>query len=115
MDGFLYQAPCSWYAASGKWDLSPGYQQYDSLFLTRGVETVCLKCHASRVQATLGTTNGYGVPPFQEGGVSCERCHGPGEAHVAGSGKMINPAKLAPERRDNICAQCHLSGEARIT
>jgi tetratricopeptide (TPR) repeat protein len=27
---------------------------------------------------------------------------------------MIDPAKLAPDRRDSICAQCHLSGEVRI-
>ena len=115
VDGFLYQAPVSWYAAPARWDLSPGYQQYDSLYLSRGIEPVCLECHASRVQPVPGTTNGYRAPPFREGGVSCERCHGAGEAHVAGRGKMINPAGLAPDRRDSICAQCHLSGEARIT
>ncbi len=114
VNGFLYQAPVSWYSAPAKWDLSPGYQQYDHLFLTRGIEPVCLQCHASRVQPVAGTTNGYAAPPFREGGVSCERCHGAGEAHIAGRGKMINPAKLAPDRRDSICAQCHLSGEARI-
>jgi Tetratricopeptide repeat/Cytochrome c554 and c-prime len=114
VDRFLYQAPVSWYSSPAKWDLSPGYQQYDSLFLTRSIEPVCLQCHASRVQPKAGTANGYRVPPFQEGGVSCERCHGPGDAHVAGRGKMINPAKLPPDRRDSICAQCHLSGEARI-
>ncbi len=27
---------------------------------------------------------------------------------------MVNPAKLEPVRRDAVCAQCHLSGEARI-
>ncbi|MGA3238282.1 MAG: tetratricopeptide repeat protein [Bryobacteraceae bacterium] len=118
VDGFLYQAPVSWYSAPAKWDLSPGYQQYDRLYLTRGVETVCLDCHASRLQPVAGTANGYRSPPFHEGGVSCERCHGAGEAHVAGRGKTIdaaiNPAKLAPDRRDSICAQCHLAGEARI-
>jgi hypothetical protein len=114
VDGFLYQAPVSWYAAPAKWDLSPGYQPYDHLFLTRPIEPVCLECHASRVQPIAGTVNGYRSPPFREGGISCERCHGPGDAHVAGHGKMINPAKLPPDRRDSICAQCHLSGVARI-
>jgi hypothetical protein len=114
VDGFLYQAPVSWYSAPGKWDLSPGYQQYDALYLTRGIEPVCLECHASGVQTVAGTTNGYRVPPFREGGVSCERCHGAGDAHAAGRGKIVNPAKLTAERRDSICAQCHLSGEARI-
>ena len=27
---------------------------------------------------------------------------------------MVNPAKLAPERRDSVCAQCHLLSEVRI-
>jgi hypothetical protein len=114
LGGFLYQAPVSWYSTPAKWDLSPGYQQYDHLFLTRGIEPVCLQCHSSGVQPLAGTANGYREPPFREGGVSCERCHGSGDAHVAGEGKMVNPAKLAPDRRDSICAQCHLSGEVRI-
>ena len=114
MDGFLYQAPVSWYSAPATWDLSPGYSQYDHLYLTRGIEPVCLDCHASGVQPAPGTANGYRAPPFREGGVSCERCHGPGDAHVAGKGKMIDIAGLAPGRRDSICAQCHLAGEARI-
>ena len=28
---------------------------------------------------------------------------------------MQNPAKLAPAARDSICAQCHLSGEVRVS
>ncbi|MBI3683998.1 MAG: hypothetical protein HY235_26805 [Acidobacteria bacterium] len=27
---------------------------------------------------------------------------------------IINPEKLGPERRDGVCAQCHLAGESRI-
>ena len=27
---------------------------------------------------------------------------------------MVNPARLTADRRDSICAQCHLAGEARI-
>ena len=114
LNGFLYQVPVSWYSAPHKWDLSPGYQQYEALYLTRGIEPVCLECHASGVQPVAGTTNGYRIPPFREGGVSCERCHGAGDVHAAGRGKIVNPAKLTADRRDSICAQCHLSGEARI-
>lgn len=113
VDGFLYQAPVSWYSAPARWELSPGYQQYQQLYLTRAIDPVCLDCHASGLRHTAGTTNGYGSPPFREGGVGCERCHGAGDAHVAGRGKMVNPAKLAADRRDSICAQCHLAGEAR--
>ncbi|MEN3333270.1 MAG: hypothetical protein V7641_2635 [Blastocatellia bacterium] len=37
-----------------------------------------------------------------------------GSEHNKGKSPMINPAKLDAARRDSVCAQCHLSGEARI-
>jgi Tetratricopeptide repeat/Cytochrome c554 and c-prime len=106
-DGFLYEAPVTYYSGSAKWDLSPNYDRYAYPFMTRAIVPGCLNCHASSLSAIAGSQNRFGSPPFQEGGVSCERCHGAGEA-------MINPAKLAPERRDSVCAQCHLSGEVRV-
>ena len=116
VDGFLYEAPATYYSRIGKWAPSPGYDRYSYPFLTRAIAPACLGCHASGVQAIAGTQNGYQSPPFLEGGVSCERCHGPGAQH-ASNGKpqdIINPVKLAPERRDSVCAQCHLSGEIRV-
>ncbi len=61
-----------------------------------------------------GTQNAYASPPFREGGVSCERCHGEGSDHIATGKPMLNPAKLAATERDSICEQCHLSGEIRV-
>src|SRR5205807_6665491 len=86
--GFLYEAPVAWYSAKARWDLAPGYEQYDHLFMTRGVEPGCLECHASRLRPAPGTRNGYRWPPFEEGGIACERCHGAGDDHVRGKGKM---------------------------
>jgi len=115
-EGYLFELPVTWYQQSGKWDASPGYEHETEVRLNRPVDPTCLSCHASRLQPIYGTQNRYADPPFLEGGVSCERCHGPGSEHVrnpAASG-MVNPAKLGREERDSICAQCHLTGEARI-
>jgi cytochrome c-type biogenesis protein CcmH/NrfG len=116
LDGFLFQAPVSYYSRGRKWGLSPGYQQHDFIHLTRAVGTGCLQCHASRLQPIAGTQNRFRSPPFLEGGIGCERCHGPGKNHVAKmtSGTIVNPAELDPTRRDSVCAQCHLTGVARI-
>jgi tetratricopeptide (TPR) repeat protein len=122
LDGFLFQSPVSYYTLASKWDVSPGYQRYPSINLTRAVETGCLQCHASRLQPVAGTQNRFADPPFLEGGVGCERCHGPGRNHVLkmssgnrkGSSQIVNPSKLDPARRDSVCAQCHLAGAARI-
>jgi hypothetical protein len=116
IDGFLYQAPINYYAAKNVWDMSPGYGSLRAMELNHPVDSTCLFCHASRVQPTRkGTINGFPDVPFLQNGVSCERCHGAGGDHVNGAGAMVNPAALAGERRDSICMQCHLEGEARIS
>ena len=115
-DGFLYEAPATYYRRTGAWAPSPNYDRYSYPFLTRAIAPACLQCHATGVQAIPGTQNGYRSPPFLEGGVGCERCHGPGEAHAASGRRedIVNPAALPAEQRDSVCAQCHLSGEIRI-
>lgn len=121
-NGYLFQSPVSYYSSLEKWDVSPGYQRNRTIDLARAVEPACLQCHTSRLQPVAGTQNRYSDPPFLEGGVSCERCHGPGSAHIAkmasgvkaGSRQIIQPAKLDAARRDSICAQCHLTGAARV-
>ncbi len=113
---YLYELPVTWYSQRAMWDASPGYEHTTEVQLNRAVEPSCLWCHASRVRPVLGTQNRYGDPPFAEAGVSCERCHGPGSEHVKNpqAAAMVNPARLLPDRRDSICAQCHLTGEARV-
>jgi hypothetical protein len=117
--GFLFESPATYYRQSAAWKASPGFESVDYPYLTRPVVPGCLQCHASGIQATPRTLNGYATPPFLENGVSCERCHGAGSDHIAAyaaqrQAKMQNPAKLAPGARDSICAQCHLSGEVRV-
>ncbi len=113
--GFLFESPVTYYRQSASWKASPGFADLDYPFLTRPVVPGCLQCPATNIQAKPGTLNGYATPPFQENGVSCERCHGPGSDHIGKGSKMVNPAKLAPAGRDSICAQCHLSGEVRVS
>ncbi|MEO7143982.1 MAG: tetratricopeptide repeat protein [Bryobacteraceae bacterium] len=117
-NGFVFEAPITWYARQGRWDMSPGYEDDRVSRWNRAVEADCLNCHSSQIRFAPGFENLYADPPFAQSGVGCERCHGPGSEHVAehGAGRpqMINPAKLDPARRDAVCAQCHMSGEARI-
>jgi hypothetical protein len=113
-DGFLFEAPVTWYAQTGSWDVSPGYASDPGSNWGRPIEPSCLFCHASQTNWREGTMNAYTDPAFQQDGIGCERCHGPGSMHVVGKGNMVNPAKLSPARRDAVCAQCHLTGQSRI-
>jgi predicted CXXCH cytochrome family protein len=114
VDGFLYEAPAAYYANSSSWKPAPGYADTDFPYLTRPVLPGCLECHASGIQRLPATQNAYASPPFLEGAVACERCHGPGSDHIALGAPMVNPAKLAARERDSVCEQCHLSGEIRV-
>ncbi len=116
VDRYLFQAPVSYYAANSEWRVSPGFERSESLNVSRPVESSCLNCHAGSIQTVAGTINAYNSPPFRENGIACERCHGPGERHIASPTRatIVNPDRLAPARRDSVCAQCHLSGEVRI-
>ena len=87
LEGHLFQAPVSYYAQTRKWDISPGFQEYDHAHLSRPIEVRCLECHASRLQPIEGTQNRFAEPPFLEEGVSCERCHG------SGSGSCVPQAE----------------------
>ena len=115
-EGFLYEAPVAYYASGNSWGLAPGYDGYSYPFLTRPIAPGCLACHASSVQAEPLTLNRYRSPAFLEGGVACERCHGDGAKHIASmkAGDILNPAKMTPDRRDSICAQCHLTGDVKV-
>jgi hypothetical protein len=114
--GYLFELPVTWYRQKQAWDASPGYEQDREVRLSRPIDPTCLSCHASRLRPIYGTQNRYADPPFLDNGVACERCHGAGSEHARnpGAAAMANPAKLAPDARDSVCAQCHLTGEARI-
>ena len=120
LDGFVFQAPASYYSAARRWGLSPGYSTKPYIDLARPIEPACLNCHASQIQHMGGTLNQYKDQPFLEAGVSCERCHGPGQPHIQAVRinspdlRIVNPKKLDSVRRDSICLQCHLTGAARV-
>jgi tetratricopeptide (TPR) repeat protein len=113
-DGFLFESPVNWYANARLWDMAPAYQTARAIPLNLPAYTSCLRCHVSGMQPPApGTDNRYPEPPFTANGVACERCHGPGDSHVNG-GAIVNPTKLTPARRDDICMQCHLEGKAAV-
>lgn len=113
-DGFLFESPVNWYANKQMWDTAPAYQTAREAPLDLAAYASCLHCHVSGMHAPeKGSENRYAKPPFAQNGVSCERCHGPGAAHVAG-GAIVNPTKLVPARRDDVCMQCHLEGKVAI-
>jgi Tfp pilus assembly protein PilF len=125
----LFVSPISYYARISGWDLSPGYGEGIFHGFTRRVVDLCVDCHTGWPLLVPGSRNRFQQPPFRFLTVGCERCHGPGAVHVEqrtqdailGSSfegsidhSIVNPRKLPPEIRDDVCAQCHLAGDARV-
>jgi predicted CXXCH cytochrome family protein len=111
---YLFQSPVSYYTQTKSWDLTPGYETERHLDFTHQISSGCLFCHTGSVNFIAGTANQFGDPAFTP--ISCERCHGPAASHLVNPvpGSIVNPAKLSPSRRDSVCEQCHLEGDARI-
>jgi len=114
-DGYTFEAPVNWYAQNKLWDMTPAYGSAKRMPLNLPASVSCLDCHTSGFHPPApGTENKYPAPLFSQQGISCERCHGPSEAHTTSKGNILNPAKLAPAQRDAICMQCHLEGSVAI-
>jgi cytochrome c-type biogenesis protein CcmH/NrfG len=121
--GYLFQSPISWFTRKGAWRLSPGFERTNEHF-NRPITETCLFCHANAAHTEPNTLNRYPPGGLRLEPIGCERCHGPGELHVAArlrgerpAGKdltIVNPRRLEPELREAVCQQCHLQGEARI-
>lgn len=116
VNSFLFQAPVSWYSRRKQWDLSPGFEHDTTLTFDRGVGSDCLFCHTGKASPVSGTLNRYREPALASVAIGCGRCHGSSESHLKmpQRGNIVNPVKLDVMRRDSVCEQCHLGGEARI-
>lgn len=115
-DDELFELPVSYWTELHQWVNSPGYLDGTANF-DRPVIPRCVECHATYFQtlAPSRLMNRYDKTDFVLG-ISCERCHGPGEEHVArhrgrsaaaAEEAITNPAKLSRDRRVDVCAQCH--------
>lgn len=119
IDGFLVESPITWYESRREWDVSPGYDVPVPPGFERAADIGCLACHVGSAEEIDGSLHRI---RFHELAIGCERCHGPGRKHVdaADSGQphsvvvatIANPAKLSRTLVEDICAQCHLRGDA---
>jgi predicted CXXCH cytochrome family protein len=119
-NGYLSQMPMTFYTQKKRWDLPPGFENGVNTRFSRKIGLECMSCHNAFPEYVLGSENKYSSIGK---GIDCERCHGPGSAHVAqrqtGSKidtskyidySIVNPAKLSIDAQFDICQRCHLQG-----
>ncbi len=121
-NGYIFQAPATFYTQQRKWDLAPGFEDGFNSRFSRAIGLECMTCHNGLPQFEKTSLNKFHTIPT---GIDCERCHGAGGAHVklkqAGAlvdtskqidYSIVNPAKLSRELQMSLCQRCHLQGLA---
>jgi tetratricopeptide (TPR) repeat protein len=126
--GKLVELPVSWYVdRSGAWNMSPGFDRPDQPDMRGTIGPECMFCHNGYLQPNDPPKPGSDetvFPAKMPEGINCQRCHGPGGAHVAAATggkatveeirrKIVNPAKLSRDRQMEVCMECHMETSAR--
>lgn len=121
-NGYLFQAPLTFYTQKGKWDLPPGFENGDNSRFNRLIGLECMSCHNGYPEFVQGSENKFTAV---KNGIDCERCHGPGSIHVAEKSQgilidtavsidysIVNPSKLPIDLQFDVCQRCHIQGNA---
>lgn len=121
-NGYLFQAPLTYYTQKGKWDLPPGFENGDNSRFNRLIGLECMSCHNGYPEFVQGSENKFSAV---KNGIDCERCHGPGSIHVAEKSQgilidtalqidysIVNPSKLPIDMQFDVCQRCHIQGNA---
>lgn len=123
INNHYFQAPITWYVQKDIPDLPPGYEHGANSRFSRIIGLECMSCHnAMPTEFVKGSENKFTSVPK---GIDCERCHGPGSAHVAKIQRgeitdtatnpdysIVNPKRLSAQLRFELCSRCHLQGNA---
>ncbi|RYD77830.1 MAG: pilus assembly protein TadD, partial [Sphingobacteriales bacterium] len=120
VNGYLYQAPFTYYVQKGQWDMPPGFENGFNTRFNRALGAECLTCHNGYPEFEKKSFNKYYKIPE---GIDCERCHGPGSIHVNTKKQgeivdikhdtdftIVNPRKLPYHLQIDVCQRCHLQG-----
>jgi Flp pilus assembly protein TadD len=123
-EGKLIELPITWYSEKpGYWAMTPGYDASHQKDFNGVVSQGCIFCHDAYPSALPKEIEASGEPIFPNNlptGIDCQRCHGPGAAHVTAAKvkspdedairrSIVNPARLDRQRQMEICMECHLS------
>lgn len=121
-NGYVFQAPLTFYTQRKHWDMPPGFENGNNTRFNRIIAQECMTCHNAYPDYVAGSENKYTNVP---NGIDCERCHGPGSIHVAQKRagilvdtskyidySIVNPAKLSADLHFDVCQRCHIQGNA---
>ncbi len=102
--------PLAWNQRSKAWIAAPDYNTAQDGTWSKA----CAGCHEAGL-TLAADANGF-VTRFARASadiIGCEKCHGPGSAHVGRGGDVgliVNPRYLTAQAEREVCGQCHSQG-----
>jgi Cytochrome c554 and c-prime len=109
--GKYFEYRISWFIGPGRPGLTPGQSGLESPGVFKAPEEAfaCFRCHSTGLMRD--NSGGPDVTAFTPG-LTCERCHGPGEKHVAAArehlpASIFNAAHLPARASVEVCGECH--------
>jgi predicted CXXCH cytochrome family protein len=118
-DGRIVLLPPTWDVIRKKWiyDLDSRNPEEAPGDPFQAWNKTCYSCHVSGGQKAFDARGLQYRTTWQNLGITCERCHGPGTGHIAlmaggaartaANSAIVNPARLDAARSTMVCAQCH--------
>jgi predicted CXXCH cytochrome family protein len=123
-DGRILVLPPTWDIEGKNWtlDLDIGNPEEGSGDPIQVWNKSCYSCHVSQGQKNFDLEKLRYQTTWQDLGINCESCHGPGGEHIARATNVkamdaatraqikeaiVNPARLNAAGSTTICAQCH--------
>ena len=119
--GQYFEHRLSYYTELGRPSLTPGQPPETPVTAEAAIGELqspdlafrCFNCHATNVKkADAGPDLSEAIP-----GIHCERCHGPGTAHVTAAhghkpaaeirSSIFDPRRLPPKAIVEVCGECH--------
>lgn len=102
------------------WTHAPFQQAGAGAGLGFRIGAECLGCHTDAATPRPWPENELGA--LRPRGISCAACHGSSAEHVermragdtSGGSCILDPATLPPARQIDLCARCHLEGDAML-
>ena len=128
-DGTLIELPLAWYAENGgHWGMNPGFDNAHPM-TRRLIAYECMFCHNAYPLIPATAHRDLSASPVYDSnlpeGIDCQRCHGPGAAHVKAAqtsgtslqqirADILNPSHLSNARQMEVCEQCHLETTSHL-
>jgi len=113
-----YVLPIQWNVATGEWVAYATAEWYTSTGEPKAIESDrswdlnCAACHVTGFDVEFNQTSGEWTASWEELGVGCEACHGPGSLHIDPPDGATRSEYIWNTVDSTLCGSCHNRGSS---